>query len=193
MADEQREEITILLHRWNQGDRQAFDRLVGRLHETLRQLAHGALMKEYRGSGLETAELLNEAYILLVDKQKIPWQNRAHFFNVAAQAMRWYLLDEARRRHSRRRGGDQVAVAGDGELAVDPGLPDGLDPETLLMVNQVLEEVEDRDPELAKVVTMRYFAGFTVRGDRRNPRATRNPHQAQMAFRQGLPRGTHPK
>ena len=115
--------ITELLLAWNHGDERALQRLMPLVHDELRRLAHRYMRGERAGHPLQTTALVNEAYLRLVDSSRVQWQNRAHFFAVSAQLMRRILVDVARARRKRKRGGDVVQVSLDEALAVadEPG------------------------------------------------------------------------
>jgi RNA polymerase sigma factor (TIGR02999 family) len=97
--------ITELLIEWQDGDEKALDRLMPLVHEELRRMAHRYLRRERPGHSFQSSDLVNEAYIRLVDRKGLRWQNRAHFYGVAAQAMRRILVDHARARITQKRGG----------------------------------------------------------------------------------------
>lgn len=99
------QEVTQLLLAWRNGDREAFDRLVPIVYDELRRLAHRYIAKKLAGQTLQTTDLVNEAYLRMVGQDQIAWQNRAHFFAVAAQVMRSLLVDRARSRQAAKRGG----------------------------------------------------------------------------------------
>ena len=104
-------EVTELLKAWCAGDQQALDRLSVAVHAELHRLAHGYMSRERPGHALQTTALINEAYLRLIDWKNAQWQNRAHFFGVAAQLMRRVLVDEYRGQHSQKRGGDALRVS----------------------------------------------------------------------------------
>ena len=110
--------ITELLLAWNNGDEPALQRLVPLVHDELRRLAHRYMRGERSGHPLQTTALVNEAYLRLVDSSRVRWQNRAHFFAVSAQLMRRILVDVARARQKRKRGGGVVQVSLDEALVV---------------------------------------------------------------------------
>src|SRR5690349_5347652 len=91
-------QVTLLLHQWQEGDRSALDRLIPLVYNELRVIASRHMAHGWRGGTLQTTGLVNEAYLRLVDQRGVDWQNRAHFFAIAAQVMRRILLDDARRR-----------------------------------------------------------------------------------------------
>src|SRR5262245_25409043 len=99
------QEVTQLLMAWSQGDQSALDQLIPLVHAELHRLAHRCMDREHTGHTLQTTALVNEAYLRLIDSSRVRWQNRAHFFAVAAQLMRRILVDFARARQNLKRGG----------------------------------------------------------------------------------------
>src|SRR5437867_1255689 len=104
------QEITQLLMNWSEGDKAALDQLVPLVYPELRRLARRQMARERPEHTLQTSALINEAYLKLVDQQNVPWQNRGHFFSMAAQVMRHILIDHARRHRYDKRGGDAPHV-----------------------------------------------------------------------------------
>jgi RNA polymerase sigma factor (TIGR02999 family) len=149
--------ITQLLIEWRDGDQTALDRLIPLVHQELRRLAHHYLRQERAEHTLQTTALVNEAYLKLVDHKGMHWQNRAHFFAVAAQAMRRILVDHARTRDALKRGGglamtnlDEAATIADTQAA------------ELLALNDALDQLALLDPRKSRIVELRYFGGMTV-------------------------------
>ena len=101
-------QVTALLKDWSNGDPTARDELMPLVYEELRRLAHQYMSRERSGNTLQTSALVNEAYLRLVDQRDVHWQNRAHFFGIAAQMMRRILVDHARKRHNQKRGGNAL-------------------------------------------------------------------------------------
>jgi RNA polymerase sigma factor (TIGR02999 family) len=149
--------ITELLLAWNNGDERALQQLVPVVHDELRRLAHRHMKGERLGHPLQTTALVNEAYLRLVDSSRVQWQNRAHFFAISAQLMRRILVDVARARQKRKRGGDVVQVSLDEALVVSaqPG-PD------VLALDDALKALAAFDERKSKVVELRYFGGLSV-------------------------------
>jgi RNA polymerase sigma factor (TIGR02999 family) len=149
--------VTELLHRWNQGDREAMDRLMPIVYDELRRLAAGYLKGERPGHTLQPTALVHEAYLRLVRQDRVEWQNRAHFFGIAARMMRRVLVDHARRRQAEKRdsGGFRLTIQ------VGEALEVPRDPE-LLELDQALGRLERLDAEQARVVELRFFGGLTV-------------------------------
>jgi RNA polymerase sigma factor (TIGR02999 family) len=149
--------ITILLRRLSDGDTQAADELLRALYEDLRRVAAARLVRERAGHSFQPTELVHEAYLRLVKPEGLPnWNSRGHFFTAAAEAMRRILIDHARHRKSQKRGGDFVRV----EL-MDALIPDDRKAEKLLALEQALAGLEQKDPQKAALVKLRFFAGFT--------------------------------
>src|SRR5919205_561930 len=111
------EEISQLLTHWSEGDQAALDKLIPLVYAELRRLAHHYMRGERAGQTLQTSALVNEAYLRLVDYRKMRWQDRAHFFAVAAQLMRRILVERARKRHAAKRGGEAVQITLSGAAA----------------------------------------------------------------------------
>ena len=151
-------EITELLIAWSDGRREALDHLMPVVHNDLRRVAAGYMQRERAGHALQPTALVNEAYLRLVDQRRVKWRNRAHFFGVAAGMMRRILVDDARRRRAERRGGEWRRVTLTGvDVAADE--PDQLD---VLTLHDALERLAVFDPQQARIVELRYFAGLTI-------------------------------
>jgi RNA polymerase sigma factor (TIGR02999 family) len=138
------------------GNRETIDRLIPMLYDELRQIAHRHLSARPAGATLDTTALVNEAYLKLVDQSNAQWNDRVHFLAVAAIAMKQILMDRAKARASRKRGGDHTRVTLDDERIRAEDLPD-----TLLQITDALERVASIDPRLARVVDLRFFGGLT--------------------------------
>src|SRR5216110_3128487 len=104
-------EVTKLLRAWNDGNESALAKLMPLVYDELHRLAHQHMRREKPGHLLQTSALINEAYLRLVDEPQVNWQNRTHFFGIAARLMRRILVDEARKRNSAKRGGDAIQVS----------------------------------------------------------------------------------
>ncbi len=150
-------DVTGLLVAWRGGDDAAFERLVSLVYRELRRLAHAHMRGQSPGVTLQTTALVHEAYLRLVNEQHMPWQNRAHFFGVCAQAMRCILVDAARARGSLKRGRGVVRVDFDERLVVSPA-PDV----DLLALDDALNELARVDARKSRVVELRYFGGLTL-------------------------------
>jgi RNA polymerase sigma factor (TIGR02999 family) len=152
-------EITVLLRAWQAGDRRALDRLIALVYNELHVIAARYMAHEWRKGALETTDLVNEAYMKLVDQRDVDWQNRAQFFAVAAQVMRRILLDDARRRLRGKRGAGAVQVPVDAVVIAAPDAGDAVD---VLAIDRALQDLERFDPDQAKIVELRFFGGMTV-------------------------------
>jgi len=157
MTDEANHDVTLILEAIGAGDDGAVDVLFARVYDELRAIAGRFMAQERADHTLQPTAVVNEAYLRLSGPQAPSWQNRAHFFGAAAEAMRRILIDHARRKVSLKRGGDQVRL----------DLPDVANPgdvglEDLLSLDQALERLEARDASMARVVKLRYFAGLSV-------------------------------
>lgn len=149
-------DVTGLLLAWSQGDRAAAAPLMEAVYGELRRLARGFVQRERRDHALQGTALVHEVYLRLVDQRRVQWQNRTHFFAVAAHAMRRALVDEARARGALKRGA-HLTISLD---AVDEPL--GAPSPDVLALNLALEKLHVLDPRLARVVELRYFGGLTV-------------------------------
>jgi RNA polymerase sigma-70 factor, ECF subfamily len=148
--------ITQLLVAWGQGDRAALESLTPLVYQELLRLARRYMAGERPGHTLHATALVNEAYVRLIE-QDAAWQNRAHFFGVAAQTMRHVLVDMARARHRAKRGGGQFVV-GLSEAA-DVGVIRSAD---LVALDDALKDLEAFDPRKCRVVEMRFFGGLSL-------------------------------
>jgi RNA polymerase sigma factor (TIGR02999 family) len=151
-------EVTRILSAIEQGEAHAADQLLPLVYDELRKLAAAKLAQEKPGQTLQATALVHEAYLRLVDVDKVQrWDSRGHFFAAAAEAMRRILVDHARQRHSQRRGG---AAKRHSLASLDPAAstPD----EELLAVDEALERLQKVAPSRAELVKLRYFAGLTI-------------------------------
>src|SRR6516164_2227688 len=149
-------EITKLLQAWSSGDEAALAQLTEHVYEELRVMARRYMKNEPQGNSLQVTALVHEVYLRLVDVTNVDWQARAQFFAIAAQMMRRILVDAARTRGSRRRGGTAPKVNLD-ESAVLAPAPD----RSILAVDDALTAFSQVAPRQAKVVELRYFGGLT--------------------------------
>jgi len=145
--------ITQLLVEWRDGDETALDRLMPLVYQEMRRMAHQYMRRERPGHTLQTTDLINEAYLRLVDHKGMRWQNRAHFYAVAAQAMRRILVDHARIRNARKRKVELVNL----DEAALVGQKRSTD---LVALDEALCELETIDPRKSRVVVMKYFGGI---------------------------------
>jgi RNA polymerase sigma factor (TIGR02999 family) len=151
-------DLTGLLHRWSEGDQRALEDLIPLVYGELRRLAARELRHEDRGHTLAPTALVHELYFRLVDQRQATWASRAQFYGVAAQLMRRILIDHARARQARKRGGSATMVSLEGLEA--GAAPNAI--ATVLAVDEALERLAARDPEQARLVELRFFAGLTV-------------------------------
>lgn len=148
-------EVTLLLDHLRGGDRQAFDRLFPLVYRELRRIAARRLGGRRATPTLAPTALVHEAYLKMVDQRGVPWQNRAHFFAVAARAMRQILIDQARRRQAAKRGGEHEPITLT-QNVLGPDLPLA----DLLALDQALDRLETLDARLRQVVELRFFGGL---------------------------------
>jgi RNA polymerase sigma-70 factor (ECF subfamily) len=150
-------DVTQLLLAWQEGDQQAFERLVPLVYRELHELAHARMRGQPDGPTLQTTALVHETFLRLVGRQRVSWNDRLHFFATCAQAMRCILVDAARARRSQKRGGG-VAIVPFDEARVRPSAP----PQDVLALDEALTELSTVDPRKARVVELRYFGGLSV-------------------------------
>src|SRR5688572_31176066 len=150
-------DITQLLLQWRGGDEAALGRLMPMVYDELRRLARQCMRRERVGHTLQTTALVNEAYLRMVKSSQVEWHDRAHFFAIAAQLMRRVLVDEARKRHYQKRGGDFTRIELDETvMSADKREFD------LLALDEALERLAKFAPRKARVVEMRFFAGLSI-------------------------------
>ena len=154
---ESRGEVTELLVDWNNGRQNALDELVPVVQTELHRLAQAYMRRERDNHTLQPTALVNEAYLRLVDQSRVRWQNRAHFYGVAAQLMRRILVDHARKRHAAKRGGRDEVFSFDESYGV--GVEQNVD---LMALEEALCELEEMDPRLGRVVELKFFADLTI-------------------------------
>lgn len=149
--------VTGLLIDWSNGDKGALERLMPLVYDELRKIARRHLSSEDTASTLQSTALVHEAYLRLVDQNRVQWQNRAHFFAVAARLIRRILIDHARRRHAGKRGGAAT------RLTLDEGLAaPGQSTIDLIALDDALSALAGLDSQQAQVVELRFFAGLTI-------------------------------
>jgi len=148
--------VTALLRAWSAGDRTAIDQLVPLLHAELKRIARRYMSRERHGHTLQPTALVNEAYLRLVDSSRVRWQNRAHFFTLAARLMRRILVDAARSRSNLKRGGDLHRTTLDDALLVSAHP----DPD-LVALDEALVALAAVDPRKAQVVELKFFGGLS--------------------------------
>jgi RNA polymerase sigma factor (TIGR02999 family) len=150
-------DVTQLLLAWGNGDSSALEQLVPIVYQELRRLAKHYMRQERPGHTLQATALVNEAYLRLIDLNRIQWQDRAHFFAVAAQTMRRILVEFARRRNRQKRGGCGQQVALDEAAAVSRD--QGVD---LVALNEALRGLAAVDARMSQVVELRFFGGLSI-------------------------------
>lgn len=149
--------ITELLRAWNGGDIHALDNLVPLVERELRRIAARQMRNERSNHTLQTTALVNEAYILLVKQNGVEWRSRSHFYAIAAQVMRRILLDHAKSRRTKKRGGGSFQlVVTDDTAAIRPDI------EEIIELDEALRRLAEFDPIKSHVVEMRYFGGLSV-------------------------------
>ena len=149
-------DITLMLEAISAGDNHASEQLLPAVYDELRRLAAARMSQEAAGHTLQPTALVHEAWLRLVGGQKQSWENRAHFFGAAAEAMRRILIERARRKSRLKRGSGQ-ALLDIADLDVATAMPD----DKVLLVDEALEQLKLEDPEKAKIVMLKFFAGLT--------------------------------
>ena len=151
-------QITGMLLEWSNGKQEALNTLLPFVYDELHRQASRYLRRERIGHTLQTTALIHETYLKLIDQREVNWQNRAHFFGVASQAMRRILVDYAKARHREKRGGigenlplEAVTLAVSGEKGID-----------LESLDEALTRLAELDERQAKIVELRYFTGLSV-------------------------------
>lgn len=155
MATASQKEVTRLLIAWGNGNQAAMDELMVLVYDELRRLASRYMRREGQGHTLQTSALVNEAYLRLIDQKKVQWQNRAHFFGVAAQLMRRILVDHARSRSRAKRGGGAQMVS----LADHRGASKEV--AEVIALDNALKDLSEMDPRKCRIVEMKFFGGLT--------------------------------
>lgn len=155
-----RRDVTQLLQDWRSGRQNALDRLMALVYDELHLIASRHMAREWRPGSLQTTALVNEAYLKLVDQRTVDWQNRAHFFAIAATVMRRILVDNARKEQRSKRGAGVLPVSLDDAALEQPALT--VDSVDTLALDTALTKLEALDPDQARVVELRFFGGLTV-------------------------------
>jgi len=187
MFEPQQHNVTRLLSDWQRGDKAALNELMPLVYHELRKLAAGYLKDERRNHTLQPTALIHEAYLRMIDQDLPEWQNRAHFYGVAARLMRQILVDHARTRGASKRGGEQPRVS----LDDAPPAFTHEDATSLLMLDQALTKLASFDERKSRVVEMRAFGGMTVEDTARalgvsEPTVKRDMRLAQAWLRREL-------
>lgn len=149
--------VSSLLGAWNEGDQRAFDELIPLIYEDLRRLASWTRRNEPPGGTVQTTALVHEAYLRLADQRRARFKNRGHFFAVAATAMRRLLVDDARRRYASKRGSAAPKISLDEALDASER-----EDAQVLAVDDALQALKQKDPDLARLVELRFFVGLSV-------------------------------
>ena len=157
MSDSEKHEVTKILRQLSQGDESAYQEIVTLLQVELHQIAHRQRKNEPLDLTLRTTEIVNEAYIKLVNQKERSWKNRTHFVRCAARAMRQIVVDHARHRRTATHGGEFQRVPLDDWVAWYER-----NPVDLLALDEALDQLEARDPALAQMVELRFFCGLTI-------------------------------
>lgn len=150
-------QVTTLLKEWSDGDRTALEQLMPLVYDELHRLAHQHMRREKPGNVLQTSALINEAYLRLVDEPRVHWQNRAHFFGIAARLMRRILVDEARKRDSAKRGGATIQVSLDEATSVAQEQA-----ANVVALDDALRSLEAIDLRQSEIVELRFFGGLSI-------------------------------
>jgi RNA polymerase sigma factor (TIGR02999 family) len=148
-------EATALLSQWRKGDDRALDELMPLVHAELHRLASGYMRRESKDHTLQATALIHEAYIRLIDQRSVEWKNSVHFIALAANTMRRILVDHARGRASAKRGGGERDIPLENIREVASG-----DDRDLIAVDEALQELAGLDPDLGRIVELRYFGGL---------------------------------
>jgi len=155
---EEPNEVTRLLVEWSKGDKLALEELFPLVYGELQKIAHRYIRGEHRAITFQTTALVHEAYLKLIDQNRVDWQNRAHFYGVAAQAMRRILLDNARKRLAGKRGqGARHISLDDKEIEVSDQRA-----AELVDLDEALERLSEVDEQKGRIVEMRYFGGLSI-------------------------------
>ena len=151
------DEVTLLLHRLNAGDKSATEQLIPVVYDELRRLAAACMRRERVDHTLQPTALVHEAWLRLVEQREWNLQNRAHFFGMAAQVMRRILIDHARAANAEKRGGDQIIVSLENAMAVAVEYPT-----QLLDAHRALERLDQLDQRRAHIAELRFFGGLSI-------------------------------
>ncbi len=155
MATPTSHEVTQLLHAWSSGNEAALAELAPLVEAELRRLARRSLARDQAANSLAPSDLVNEAYLRLIDWKSARWENRAHFFGVAAQLMRHILVDHARHRQAAKHGGEAFRIS----LTAAENEPASGDPE-MLALDDALNALADLDQRKCQIVELKFFAGL---------------------------------
>ncbi len=156
MSTDDAHDITRLLKAWSGGDQSALEDLMPVVYTEIRKLARSYLRRERPDHTLQATALVHEAYMRLVDQRDVAWQNRAHFFGIAAQIMRRILVDHARSQKAEKRGSGQVPIVIDEKLEIADASMD------FVALDDALKALAELDERQAKLVELRYFGGLSI-------------------------------
>jgi RNA polymerase sigma factor (TIGR02999 family) len=170
-------EITLLLDAAGRGEAAASEELMPLVYDELRRLASGLLVREAPGATFQATSLVHEAWLRLAGAGDRNWNNRSHFFRVAAQAMRRILVDRARQKASVKYGSGRAQLNID-DLEVEAARPD----DRILMIDEALVRLEEQDPESARITTLKFFGGFTNREIAKIDGVTERTVERQWAY-----------
>jgi RNA polymerase sigma factor (TIGR02999 family) len=157
VTDPSSQDVTEILLRWRNGDQEALDQLMPRVYDELHRLASAYLRRERPGHTLQTTALVHEAYLRLVDQTHANWQNRAHFYGVAAQLMRRILVSHARTQQAAKRGSGGLQLSLD-EVAMKAKQREA----EVVALDDALMDLAKIDPQQSRIVELRYFAGLNI-------------------------------
>jgi RNA polymerase sigma-70 factor (ECF subfamily) len=150
-------DVTQLLLKWTQGDQAALEQLMPLVYGELRRMARQCLRRERAGHTMQTTTLVHEAYLRLIDADRVAWQDRAHFFAIAARLMRRVLVDDARKRNFQKRGAELTRVSFDEAMVLAPNR----DAEVIAL-DEALERLTHFAPRKCQVVELRFFGGLSI-------------------------------
>jgi RNA polymerase sigma factor (TIGR02999 family) len=157
MSEPSKNDVTQLLIKWSNGDKAALDKLMPLIQEELRRLAHHYMSREHPGHTLQTTALVNEAYLRLVNRKDVQWQNRTHFFAIAATLMRSILVDHARSHAYAKRGGGAHKTELDEAMVVSQERA-----AEVVALDDALKELATFDLKQSRIVELRFFGGLTI-------------------------------
>jgi RNA polymerase sigma factor (TIGR02999 family) len=170
-------DVTQVLEAIGRGDGRASDELLPLVYDELRRLAAARMAQEAAGQTLQPTALVHEAWLRMVKDGERNWQNRAHFFGAAAEAMRRILIENARRKSRLKRGGDQARIDIE-QLELAATTPD----DKVLLIDDALERLQAEDPEKARIVVLKFFGGLTNQEVAENLGVTERTVERQWAF-----------
>lgn len=158
MSEHSPDQITQMLLELTDGNKEVVNQILPHIYDELRKLASSYLRKERSNHTLQPTALVHEAYMKLIDQNRVQWQNRAHFFGIAAQVMRRILMDHARKHTADKRGGEFEKLPIEEEILIVSQDKSS----ELIALDEALEELAKIDPDKAKIVELRYFGGLSI-------------------------------